>query len=269
MVEAGVVDAFAEDVFGGNPAAVVLLPDEQRDDAWMQAVAAEFNLSETAFIVPSVDGQYDLRWFTPTAEVELCGHATLAAAHWLWETGHTTADRLTFHTASGPLGAHRSTHGITLDLPLVPIEDRTPLPGLEVAFGGLETEYLGQTGQEAPMERNAVVLLHAADLRGLRPDLRAIAHLPVGGLIVTAPGDRDGVDFISRYFAPAVGIDEDPVTGSAHCTLIEYWAGRLRRTELVARQVSVRGGTIRLRQQGDRVLVTGRAVTAWDAELRC
>lgn len=269
MVKAGVVDAFTEDVFGGNPAAVVLLPDDRRDDGWMQAVAAEFNLSETAFVMPSADGRYGLRWFTPTAEVELCGHATLAAAHWLWETGGATADQLTFRTASGPLRAQRSTLGITLDFPLVPIADRTPLPGLDTALGGLDAEYLGQTGQETRLERNAVVLLRPADLRGLRPDLRAIADLPVGGLIVTAAGDRAGVDFISRYFAPAAGIDEDPVTGSAHCTLIDYWADRLERTEFVARQVSARSGTIRLRQRGGRVLLTGRAVTAWDADLRC
>lgn len=232
-------------------------------------MAAEFNLSETAFVVPATDGQYDLRWFTPTAEVELCGHATLAAAHWLWEMGHATADLLTFRTASGPLRAHRSTLGITLDFPLVPIEDRTPLPGVGAALGGLDLEYLGQTGQDTRMERNAVVLLRPADLRGLRPDLQAVAELPVGGLIVTAPGDRGGVDFISRYFAPAIGIAEDPVTGSAHCTLVDYWSGRLERTELVARQVSARGGTIRLRLDGDRVLLTGRAVIAWDAALRC
>lgn len=270
MVQAGMVDAFTEEVFVGNPAAVVLLPpDHRRDDVWVQAVAAEFNLSETAFVVPATDGQYDLRWFTPTAEVELCGHATLAAAHWLWETGHATADLLTFRTASGPLHAHRSTLGITLDFPLVPIEDRTPLPGVDAVLRGLDVEYLGQTGQDARIERNAVVLLGPVGLRGLQPDLHALAQLPVGGLIVTAPGDREGVDFISRYFAPAVGIDEDPVTGSAHCTLADYWSERLGRTELVARQVSARGGTIRLRRDGDRVLLTGRAVIVWDGALRC
>lgn len=268
MVRAGVVDAFTDEPFGGNPAAVVHLDEGARDERWLQAVAAEFNLSETAFLRPQGDAEYGLRWFTPAAEVELCGHATLAAAHRLWEAGLEDADTLTFHTASGPLQATRSPHGITLDFPAVPIADDREVPGVVEALGGDDLDYLGQTGQARARERNGVVLASPDIVRALNPDLRAIADLPLGGVIVTAAGDEDGVDMVSRYFAPAIGIDEDPVTGSAHCTLGPYWAERLGRPELVAHQASPRGGRLRVVVDGDRVLLTGRAVSVADVELR-
>lgn len=266
MFEAGIVDAFTTNVFGGNPAAVVHL-HERRNDEWLQAVAAEFNLSETAFVSSRANGEFDLRWFTPTTEVELCGHATLAAAHWLWENGYTESDEVSFRTASGPLTAQRSPRGITLDFPLVPIEDRTPLPGLGAALGDVDMEYVGQTGHQVQRERKALVVLSASDLRTLRPDFRAIARLRVGGVIVTAPADQDGVDFLSRYFAPSAGVNEDPVTGSAHCTLITYWDDRLKRNDLSAFQASARGGHIHLKTTGQRVLLTGRAVSVADVVL--
>lgn len=264
-IRAGLVDAFTDRPFRGNPAAVVLLDSEAPADDWLQALAAEFNLSETAFVQPLGNATYRLRWFTPTTEVELCGHATLAAAHWLRHTGLDDATDVVFHTASGALTATWSPPaGITLDLPAIPIAVDLPLAGITEALGGAGLRYLGHTGQSNPRERNAVCLGSAATVRELEPDMRAVAALPVGGVIVTAPGDEDGIDFVSRYFAPAAGIDEDPVTGSAHCTLGPYWAEELGRTTLRAFQASSRGGWLRVVVDGGRVLLTGHAVTTAD-----
>ena len=278
-VEASVVDAFTSEPFRGNPAAVVLLPaGGADDDGWMQRVAAEFNLSETAFVRPRDDGSWQLRWFTPATEVALCGHATLAAAHVLLErklapdTGEG-APRMTFRTRSGDLGATTDGEGrVVLDFPLRPPTGREPVPGLDAVLGVPHT-FVGTTVESDPTEHNALVVVAPGVLLGTPPDLAALAALPLAGLIVSArpdPADAafDGVDVISRYFAPAVGIPEDPVTGSAHCTLVDHWAAELGRERLRFRQVSARGGDLLVTRSGGRVLLAGHAVTAWDVTLR-
>jgi predicted PhzF superfamily epimerase YddE/YHI9 len=267
-MHAAVVDAFTSRAFAGNPAAVVLL-EEDRPDGWLQSVGAEFNLSETAFLRARDDGAWDLRWFTPTTEVELCGHATLASAHWLFERGIAAGETARFASPAGPLAAQRGAGGrVTLDFPFVPLADDTPLPGLAEALGDVPFTYLGRTGQDDPLEHNGLVLVEPSVLRDLQPDREALIALPVGGLIVTAAGDVADVDFLSRYFAPKIGIDEDPVTGSAHCTLIDYWSARLGRDDARALQVSSRGGELEVRRQGERVSLTGAAVTVFEGSLR-
>jgi PhzF family phenazine biosynthesis protein len=225
----------------------------------MQNVAAKMNLSETAFLRPQPNGEYRLRWFTPKAEVKLCGHATLASAHLLWERGFSEMGRsVRFETISGSLFAHRENELITLDFPAKPsVKAETP-PGLLEALGTTaihversEFDYL-------------VEVESAKTLRSLKPDFDRLAKLPVRGVIVTALSDDKRFEFMSRFFAPAVGVDEDPVTGSAHCTLTPYWAGKLGKTKLVACQVSERGGVLRLELNGDRVQLGGKAKTVGD-----
>jgi PhzF family phenazine biosynthesis protein len=255
------VDAFTDRPFHGNPAAVCLL-DAPRDDAWMQAVAAEMNLAETAFVVPVDDG-YSLRWFTPTIEVDLCGHATLATAHALWETGRLGMDRVArFNTRSGLLTATRRDGLIELDFPATPADDAPAFVtnlgealGAEPAWAGRSIFYL------------MAVFGTAAEVRTLVPDMIRIAELPTRGVIVTAPADDGKHDFVSRFFAPALGVPEDPVTGSAHCVLAPYWADRLCRTRLLGYQASARGGTVRVEHAGTRVRLAGHAVTVFTAEL--
>jgi PhzF family phenazine biosynthesis protein len=255
------VDAFTDRPFHGNPAAVCLL-DAPRDDAWMQSVAAEMNLAETAFVVP-LDGGFGLRWFTPTVEVDLCGHATLATAHALWETGRLAADRdALFDTRSGRLIASRRDGLIELDFPSTPA-DAAP------AFITNLAEALGASPAWAGRSIFDLMAVFgtAADVRALVPDMVRLAELPARGIIATAPAD-DGVhDFVSRFFAPASGVPEDPVTGSAHCALTPYWADRLGRTRLLGYQASARGGTVRVEQAGTRVRLAGHAVTVFTAEL--
>ncbi len=243
------VDAFAEQVFGGNPAAVCPL-DEWPDDALLQSIALENNLSETAYLVADGDG-YQLRWFTPGAEVDLCGHATLAAAHVVFSRLGFNHDRINFSTRSGILTAVRDGDGISIDFPAtVP----TPIEGPEAL-----SMVLGVIPREVLVGFDYIAVLDdAAMIRTLKPDLRAIADLDLRGVVVTAPGDD--CDFVSRCFFPAIGVDEDPVTGSAHCELTPYWAARLERTELLARQLSPRGGTVRCRLDGDRVYLWGKGV---------
>ncbi len=249
-----VVDAFAEGPFGGNPAAVCL-HGAPADATWMQAVAAEMNLSETAFPVPEGDG-WRLRWFTPAAEVELCGHATLAAAHALWETGRVAGGApIRFASLGGELGARRDGDWIVLDFPATRPEPAAAPPELVAVLGGAP-EWCGRSAYDW-----MAVLPSAADVEALRPDIPGLAAMTARGLIVTAGGGRDGVDVTSRYFAPAVGIAEDPVTGSAHCTLGPWWAERLGRDDLVCRQASARGGIVRVGVRGDRVELAGRAHT--------
>lgn len=256
------VDAFAEVPFSGNPAAVCLL-DRAAPEGWMQRVAAEMNLSETAFLVPR-DGEaaFDLRWFTPTVEVDLCGHATLASAHVLWETGRAAPGAtLHFHTRSGVLSAERGEHGIMLDFPAMPPEPADMPAGLADALG-VTPRYVVRSRFDYVVE-----LDDEQDVRALAPDLRALGRIEgTRGVIVTAPG-TDGPDFVSRFFAPAVGVDEDPVTGSAHCCLAPYWAERIGRNALVGYQASKRGGTVRVELVGDRVRLGGRAVTVLSGEL--
>jgi PhzF family phenazine biosynthesis protein len=254
------VDAFTPTPFAGNPAAVCLLP-KPRADAWMQAVAREINLAETAFLLRD-GGRFGLRWFTPATEVDLCGHATLASAHVLWEEGQLARDtKAVFETRSGVLTAARHEGWITLDFPATPPAQCETPPELAAGVGAplaqvarTRFDYLVEVDSEATLRR-------------LQPDLGLLGRLPVRGIIVTAGAATPGFDFVSRFFAPAVGVPEDPVTGSAHCALGPYWAARLGRTELIAYQASPRGGTVRVRLAGDRVLLGGQAVTVLRADL--
>lgn len=251
-----IVDAFASGPFTGNPAAVCLLQQEKSAE-WMQQVAAEMNLSETAFVsrFPRLGRQgWVLRWFTPTTEVNLCGHATLAAAHVLWRSAWAAEDFIEFHTRSGLLGASRQAEGITLNFPADPPAAMANTPPALVEALGVQPLWLGQ-GREDWL----AVMESAEQVRRLRPDTRQLAELPARGLIVTAPGDQPGIDMVSRFFAPRVGINEDPVTGSAHCLLAVYWAQRLGKTRLRALQASARTGLLDLRLQDDRVHLSGQA----------
>ena len=253
------VDAFTDRPFAGNPAAVCVLP-AARDAAWMQQVGAEMNLAETAFLVRRRDG-FDLRWFTPTVEVDLCGHATLASAHVLWEEGQLKpAEAATFHTRSGVLTARRRADLIWLDFPATP-ERPASESELQRALG-VAVRYLGRTAFDYLAELDS-----AAVVRSLSPDLAALARLSGRGVIVTARSDDSEHDFVSRFFAPAAGVPEDPVTGSAHCGLGPFWAARLGKNELVGYQASSRGGTVRVRVDGDRVHLGGHAVTVLRGEL--
>lgn len=256
------VDAFADRPFEGNPAAVVVV-DSPPPDATMQAMAAEMNLAETAFVEPSGDGPIGLRWFTPTAEVDLCGHATLAAAHVLW-TEHGADGELIFSTLSGPLACRRGDDGaVTMDFPATPPQECRPDDAVMEAAGisAADVLFSGRTRFD-----EFVRLPDAAAVRRVSPDMRALAAVTQRGLIVTAAGE-DPFDFVSRFFAPAVGVDEDPVTGSAHCALAPYWSGVTGRDALTGRQMSARGGTVETRVTGDRVELTGCAVTMLRGEL--
>jgi PhzF family phenazine biosynthesis protein len=261
-----VVDAFAEGPFRGNPAGVVPLePDDLPTDEWMQTVAAEMNLSETAYVRARAGGGFDLRWFTPEVEVDLCGHATLASAHVLFETGRLATDAAAvFHTRGGELRATRTPDGsVQLDFPTTPPEPCDPPAGLLAALGIAKAEPLQTTGQFFML-----VVPDAAIVRDLAPDFRALAALPdVRGVYVTAAGDDGTYDIVSRCFAPRVGIDEDPVTGSMHCVLSAYWCERLGKQDLRAHQASARGGVVHVKLAGDRTLLVGRAVTVLRGDL--
>lgn len=246
-----VVDAFADVPFTGNPAAVTVLDVFPPDD-WMAAVAREMNLSETAFVVPRGGGDHDLRWFTPLTEVDLCGHATLASAHIL-------GGQANFHTRSGVLACRTGGYGlIEMDFPA----DPPVMTPIDLDLDGSAIEWAGRGRWDV-----LVVVRDAAWLRAYSPDMAAISALDARCVIVTAAGDRRGIDFVSRVFGPAVGIDEDPVTGSAHCTLAPYWADRIGRADLVGYQASARGGTVRVRLQGDRAVLAGRAVTVSEVRM--
>lgn len=255
------IDAFTDRPFSGNPAAVFLL-SRAGDPTWMQQVAAEMNLAETAFLVPRGDG-FDLRWFTPAAEVDLCGHATLASAHLLWEEGHLRpAESATFHTRSGILSAERQGDMIWLDFPATPVRPATMVADLERAIPRA-IKYLGKTTFDYVVE-----LESEADVRSLQPNLALLGRLPVRGIVVTARAGNGGRHhFVSRFFAPAVGIPEDPVTGSAHCGLAPFWAARLGTNEMSGYQASPRGGTVLVRVNGERVHLGGTAVTVVRGEL--
>jgi PhzF family phenazine biosynthesis protein len=243
------VDAFTAEVFKGNPAAVCPL-ERWIDDATMQSIAAENNLAETAFFVPEGDG-YHLRWFTPAREIDLCGHATLASAYVLFERLGRPGDEIHFRSKSGRLVVRRSGKSLALDFPARPAVRETPPAGLEAALG---TQVL-----EAWRSRDWMAVLGSEDeVRVLEPDIARLAEIEAHAFIVTAPG-RD-VDFVSRFFAPSVGVAEDPVTGSAHCTLVPYWSDRLGKTRHRALQVSKRGGRLDCELKGDRVIIAGQAV---------
>ena len=260
------IDAFTDAPFGGNPAAVCLL-DAPRDHGWMQRVAAEMNLAETAFLVPRTAGSYDLRWFTPLVEVSLCGHATLASAHALWTTGRVLPEAtIAFETLSGTLRAQPSAAGqITIDLPARPVEP-APVPQAIAGALGVTPTWSG-TARKGPGGTDYLVRCASErDVATATPDLHVLRALD-GGVILTAAADTPGWDVVSRYFVPAFGVDEDPVTGSAHCALATYWCAELGRAAFVARQVSPRGGTVGVRLDGDRVHLTGHAVTVLRGEL--
>lgn len=248
------VDAFTNIPFAGNPAAVCVLTSPQETE-WMQNVGREMNLSETAFLHPQDDG-FSLRWFTPQVEVDLCGHATLASAHVLWTEGHYPSDRqVNFYTRSGLLTATYDQGWIALNFPATPAEAAIAPNKLLNALG-VEATYIGKTQFDYLVE-----VASEEVLRRLKPDFKQLATLSVRGIIVTSPCQNSEYDFASRFFAPAAGIDEDPVTGSAHCCLAPYWGDRLHKTELTGYQASARGGVVRVTCEGDRVILKGRAVT--------
>jgi PhzF family phenazine biosynthesis protein len=254
------IDAFTDRPFTGNPAAVCVL-DATAADEWLAAVAREMNLSETAFLLRRPDG-WSLRWFTPAIEVDLCGHATLASAHAIWEEGLDSGAVLHFHTRSGVLTATRDADGIVLDFPAQPATPAEAPPGLLEALGVIAPVAVASNGADWLVE-----LPDADGVRSLHPDMRRLAAVEARGVMVTARAD-DGVhDFVSRWFGPRVGVDEDPVTGSAHCCLGPWWATHLQRDVLRGYQTSARGGTVLVRLRGDRVLLTGRAVTVLRGEL--
>jgi PhzF family phenazine biosynthesis protein len=253
------VDAFTERPFAGNPAAVCILPS-WKEDAWLQAVAREMNLSETAFLVKQPD-HWELRWFTPKVEVDLCGHATLASAHILWQQGHATSHEIRFSTKSGALKANRNGDDIELDFPLKAEVEAEPPPGLLRALG-ISARYVGKNQFDYLVEVDS-----EATLRALTPDFKALASVPVRGIIVTSRSTDPQFDFMSRFFAPGAGIDEDPVTGSAHCCLGDFWRKRLGKSEFVAFQASARGGAVKVRVVKDRIFLGGKAITVAKGEL--
>ncbi|MBD3918543.1 PhzF family phenazine biosynthesis protein [Paenibacillus sp. PR3] len=256
------VDAFTATPFSGNPAAVCLL-DVQPLREWMQKVAAEMNLSETAFLRPLEDGMYELRWFTPRVEVDLCGHATLAAAHILYETGRIgEQETARFETKSGVITACRSGGGIKLDFPSEPVSPFSPPDELIEALGFIP-RFTGSNRLDYLVEAD-----DEATVRGLKPDMVLLRALNTRGVIVTSRSSAtSSYDFVSRAFFPAIGVDEDPVTGSAHCALAPYWAKRLRKDELRAYQASARGGSLTVRLEEDRVILIGQAITVLSGRL--
>lgn len=254
------VDSFTDRPFAGNPAAVCLM-DGPAEESWMQKVAAEMNLSETAFLYP-IDSGYDLRWFTPTVEVDLCGHATLASAFVLYQDGHLSRDvSARFSTRSGTLTACKADDGIELDFPALKSEPAETEASLLDALGVEPVHYC--VGEMAHL----IEVASEAEVRGCRPDFNLLGQIKGGGVIVTALSDDSKYDFVSRFFAPTFGIDEDPVTGAAHCALGPYWQARLNKSEFSAYQASARGGEVSIRVEGDRVKLVGKAVIVLRAEL--
>ncbi|MEM1125136.1 MAG: PhzF family phenazine biosynthesis protein [Bacteroidota bacterium] len=256
------VDAFTDVPFRGNPAAVCIHPEPLPEDQ-MQRIALEMNLSETAFLTPQAHG-FGLRWFTPTTEVDLCGHATLASAHVLWTHGYLSPTATArFSSRSGPLAATRGSDGwITLDFPAQPPEEQPAPEGLLHALGLEAVDFAGTNGTDWLV---AVPTEH--EVRAVHPNASTLSAIGMRGVIVTAQAEGGDYDFVSRFFAPGAGVPEDPVTGSAHCCLAPYWQKRLGRDRLVGFQASARGGTVRVHPQGDRVHLSGQAVTVLRAEL--
>lgn len=262
MIPISVVDAFTEQPFRGNPAAVCLL-NQWKPDHWLQCVAQEMNLSETAFLVPRDGNEFELRWFTPKIEVALCGHATLAAAHFLWESQRAVQPELGFHTRSGRLTAVRLTGGeIELDFPAKPATAGPCPEALGPALGTAEIVALGRNEYDLLVELGS-----EAAVRQLMPDFACLGKIDCRGVIVTARSMDPQFDFVSRFFAPAAGVNEDPVTGSAHCCLSEWWGEKLGKDDLVGYQASMRGGIVRMKRGGSRVKLIGRAVTVIRGEM--
>jgi len=256
------VDAFTDRAFAGNPAGVCLL-QQPAEEGWMQSVAAEINLSETAFPVRRADGDFDLRWFTPAVEVELCGHATLATSHVLFSTGILEAHEVArYHTRSGLLEARLVDGMIELDFPANPSEACDTPDGLLEALGLDRAAYVGRSRFDLLVEAES-----AKVVRKLSPDSAALLGVNVRGVIATAVSDNSEFDFVSRFFCPHVGVAEDPVTGSAHCTLTPYWSEKLDKKAMLAYQASQRGGVVRCTLAGDRVKLAGNAITVLQGEL--
>ena len=254
------VDAFTDRPFAGNPAAVCLLPSP-RDDHWMQQVAQEMNLSETAFLIWQKDG-FNLRWFTPLTEVDLCGHATLASAHILWEQEYLQPDeQARFNTRSGLLTADRRQDLIELDFPAT-LEEQTDAPQRLLEALGVTASYIGKNVFDYLVEVDS-----EETVRGMKPNISLLEQVEARGVIVTSRASSLEYDFVSRFFAPQVGVIEDPVTGSSHCCLAPYWSKKLNKNAMVAYQASERGGVLYLRVNGDRVKLAGRAVTVMHGEL--
>ncbi len=251
------VDAFTDKPFEGNPAAICIL-DGPSDPRWMQSVASETNLSETAFVFKREDGEgggYGLRWFTPAVEVKLCGHATLASGHVLFEEGLVKADELIeFHTKSGLLTIGKKGSWIEMDFP-ADTPRQADAPASLAAGIGMEPRYVARTKFDYLVE-----VPGEEAVRGLKPDFGLLKEISTRGVIVTGISTMNDFDFVSRFFAPGAGVDEDPVTGSAHCALAVFWAGKLNKTDLTAFQASKRGGIVRMTLKGDRVLLKGQAV---------
>lgn len=261
MVPLYIVDAFTDRPFSGNPASICLL-DRWPSDRWLAQVAAEMNHSETAFITRRAEGGFQLRWFTPAVEVALCGHATLAAAAVLWQAGWASPDEtIQFATLSGVLTAARRGPLIELDFPLKPVEEAAPPPGLLESLG-VRSTFVGRSQFDYLVEVDSEETLQA-----IAPDFRQLASVECRGVIVTAATSRAGFHFVSRFFAPAAGVDEDPVTGSAHCTLADHWRRRLGREDFRARQVSARGGELEVCIRGQRVLLRGAATIVLTGQL--
>ncbi len=255
------VDAFTGRPFSGNPAAVCVLPKPQPEQ-WMRDVAREMNLSETAFLTPYDDG-YNLRWLTPLVEVDLCGHATIGASHVLWEDGHLPAgSQARYYTRSGLLTADRHGDWIELDFPVKLAEPAQPPGELLPALGIARPKAVCKNAFDYLVEIDSE---HA--LRNLTPNHSLLKQVPVRGVIVTAASDESEYDFVSRFFAPAAGVDEDPVTGSAHTALGPYWGAKLDKTEMTGYQCSPRGGVVRMRLNRDRIILGGQAVTVMRSEL--
>jgi PhzF family phenazine biosynthesis protein len=257
MIPIYTVDAFTSHPFSGNPAAVCILQSFPDDDHWLQRVAAEMNLSETAFLCAMDNGGYRLRWFTPKVEVDLCGHATLASAHVLWETGAADygTEYIHFHTKSGVLTARRLDTGIELNFPAEPAAPSEAPPQLTQALGDIVPLAVSRNRMDYIAE-----LSSEAEVRELKPDFRSLKELPARGLLVTARSEDPDYDFVARCFFSPVGIDEDPVTGSAYCALTPYWKEKLGRSTLNAKQLSARSGVLKLQTADDRVLIQGKAV---------
>lgn len=255
-----VVDAFTNRPFTGNPAAVVPL-EQWKDDSWLQNVAMEMNLAETAYLVPNATG-YDLRWFTPKVEVDLCGHATLASAIVLTHLGQLADEAdIAFFTRSGVLRASRHGSRFQLDFPITREEASEPPTGLADSLN-VTLLYVGRTKWDCLVEVESEGVL-----RAIAPDYKRLAAVKCRGVIVTAASDDAQYDFVSRFFAPGVGIDEDPVTGSAHCCLVDFWGKRLKKTKMVGYQASARGGTVHVEVRGERVMLGGEGVIFAEGEL--
>ena len=261
------IDSFTSEAFSGNPAAVVLL-DKKRSHAWLQSVAMENNLSETAFVLPKTGEAWPLRWFTPTIEVDLCGHATLAAAHALWESATITIDQpITFETRSGPLTIKKNGRQIQMDFPITPVANAAAPEGLIESL-----QINGQPPSITEVLKSAfdyiVVVKNEFTVRNMTVDFRQLSQVDARGTIVTASADpTSDYDFVSRFFGPAAGVDEDPVTGSAHCALIDYFSQKLNRNRLTGYQASARGGIVEVEKRDDRAILSGEAVTVIRGQL--